>query len=123
MKREAEELITKLRNIIIAASKSEGQPELRTKREQLKVINESIQQCTDRKLPVPDDLPKLKKSLIDEIEKGEKDHLVLYFLKEQLSLILAAIDSIVVPKEPPKEPQNKGAKTPVANEPQSVPKS
>ncbi len=123
MKREAEELITKLRNIIIAASKSEGQPELRTKREQLKVINESIQQCTDRKLPVPDDLPKLKKSLIDEIEKGEKDHLVLYFLKEQLSLILTAIDSIVVPNEPHREPQTKGAKTPVANEPQSVPKS
>ena len=119
MKREAEELITKLRNIIIAASKSEGQPELRTKREQLKVINESIQQCTDRKLPVPNDLPKLKKSLIDEIEKGEKDHLVLYFLKEQLSQILAAIDSIVVPKEP----KNKGEKKPVANEPQNVPKS
>lgn len=119
MKREAEELITKLRNIIITVSKSAGQPELRTKREQLKVINESIQQCTDRKVPVPDDLPKLRKSLIDAIEKGEKDHLVLYFLKEQLSLMLAAIEGIVVPKEP----KNKGARTPVANEPQSVSKS
>lgn len=119
MKREAEELITKLRNIIITVSKSADQPELRTKREQLKVINESIQQCTDRKLPVPDDLPKLRKSLIDGIEKGEKDHLVLYFLKEQLSQMLAAIEGIVVPKEP----KNKGARTPVANEPQSVSKS
>ena len=122
MKREAEELITKLRHIIITVSKSAGQPELRTKREQLKVINESIQQCTDRKLPVPDDLPKLRKSLIDDIEKGEKDNLVLYFLKDQLSQMLAAIEGTAVPKEPPKEPKNKGAKTPVANEPQSVSK-
>ena len=71
MKREAEELITKLRNLIIAATKSAGQPELKTKREQLKVINESIQQFTDRKVPVPEDLPKLRKNLIEEIETGE----------------------------------------------------
>jgi hypothetical protein len=117
VKREAEELITKLRNIISTVSKSAGQPQLKTKREQLKVINESIQQCAQRKLPVPDDLPRLKKSLIDEIEKGEKDHLVLYFLKEQLSQMLAAIEGNV-----PKEPKNKGARTSVANEPPSVSK-
>ena len=122
MKREAEELITKLRNLIIAATKSTGQPELKTKREQLKVINESIQQFTDRKVPVPEDLPKLRKSLINEIETGEKDHLVLYFLKEQLTQMLAAIEGSVLPKDSNKEPITKSAKTPAANEPQSVPK-
>ena len=122
MKREAEELITKLRNLIIAVSKSAGQPELKTKREQLKVINESIQQFTDRKVPVPEDLPKLRKGLIDDIEKGEKDHLVLFFLKEQLSQMLTAIEGNVLAKEPQIEPKTKAAKAPASNESQNVPK-
>jgi hypothetical protein len=117
VKREAEELITKLRTIISTVSKSAGLAQLKTKREQLKVINESIQQCAHRKLPVPDDLPRLKKSLIDEIEKAEKDHLVLYFLKDQLSQMLAAIEGNL-----PKEPQNKGARTSVPEESHGVSK-
>jgi len=103
VKREAEELIAKLWNIISTVSKSAGQPHLKTKREQLKVVNESIQQLGHKKVPVPDDLPKLTKSLTDEIEQAEKDKVVLYFLKEQLLQMLAAIEGNASKRPPDKD--------------------
>jgi predicted transcriptional regulator len=95
MKREAEDLSAKLWNLINAVSNSAGLPQLRTKREQLKVISDSIEELSSRNVPVPDDLPRLEETLTDEIEKADKDQVVLYFLKEQLSQMLAAIETNV----------------------------
>ena len=83
LQREAEDLSAKLWSVISGVSKSSGGPQLKAKREQLKVINESIDQLSQRKVPVPDDLPRLKKSLSEEIEKADKDQVILFFLKEQ----------------------------------------
>lgn len=99
MKREAEDLSEKLWNLINAVSNSAGQPQLRAKREQLKVISDSIEQLSGRNVPVPDELPRLKETLTDEIEKVDKDQVVLYFLKEQLSEMLATIETHVDVKD------------------------
>jgi len=90
---EAEDLTAKLRNLVDAVSKNAGLPRLKTKREQLKAISETIEQMGHKNVPVPDDLNEVKKSLTDEIEKGVRDQVVLYFLKEQLSQILATIEN------------------------------
>jgi predicted transcriptional regulator len=90
---EAEDLTAKLRNLVDAVSKNAGLPRLKTKREQLKAISETIEQMGHKNVPVPDDLHEVKKSLTDEIEKGVRDQVVLYFLKEQLSQILATIEN------------------------------
>ncbi len=95
MKREAEDLSSKLWSLINAVSKSAGLPQIKAKREQVRVISESIEQLTRGNVPVPDDLPRLKKTLTDETEKAEGDQVVLYFLKEQLAQMLAAIDKNV----------------------------
>jgi predicted transcriptional regulator len=92
IQREAEDLAQKLWRVVSAVSKSSGGPQLKAKREQLKVINESIDQLSQRQVPVPDDLPRLKKSLAEEIEKADKDQVILFFLKEQLSQMLAALE-------------------------------
>ncbi|MBW1860190.1 MAG: hypothetical protein JRI70_09000 [Deltaproteobacteria bacterium] len=92
VQREVEDLSAKLWSIINAVSKSSGVPQLKTKREQLKVISESIAQLSQRKVPVPDDLPRLKQSLSEEIEKADKDQVILFFLKEQLSQMLATLE-------------------------------
>ncbi len=95
MKREAEDLSSKLWSLINAVSKSAGLPQIKAKREQVRVISESIEQLTRGNVPVPDDLPRLKKTLTEEIQKAEGDQVVLFFLKEQLSQMLAAIDKNV----------------------------
>jgi predicted transcriptional regulator len=93
MQREAEDLSAKLWNIVKAASTSAALPQLKAKREQLKVVSESIEELSSKDVPVPDDLPRLKETLTDEIEKADRDQVVLYFLKEQLSQMLAAIEN------------------------------
>ena len=42
---------------------------------------------------MPDELPRLQEALISEIKKGDKDHVVLFFLKEQLSQMLSTIET------------------------------
>jgi len=95
VQREVEDLSAKLWSVIKAVSKSSGVPQLKAKREQLKVISESITQLIQRKVPVPDDLPRLKESLSEEIEKADKDQVILFFLKEQLSQMLATLEGNV----------------------------
>ncbi|UCD86672.1 MAG: hypothetical protein JSV01_02525 [Desulfobacterales bacterium] len=99
MQREAEDLSAKLWSLVNAASKSAGLPQLKAKREQLKVISESIEQLSHKDVAVPDDLPRLKETLTDEIEKADRDQVVLYFLKEQLSQMLAAIENNIDVKD------------------------
>lgn len=95
MQREAEDLAKSLWNVINTVVKSMEQPHLKAKREQIKVINESIRQLTDKNVPVPEDLNTLMNSLSDEVEKADKDQLVLFFLREQLSQMLAKIEAQV----------------------------
>jgi hypothetical protein len=92
IQREAEDLSARLWSVISGVSKSSGGPQLKAKREQLKVISESIDQLSQKKVPIPEDLPRLKESLSEEIEKGDKDQVILFFLKEQLSQMLAALE-------------------------------
>lgn len=93
MRREAEDLTAKLKDLVNAISKNAGLPLLKTKRRQLKAINETIEQLGHENVPVPDDLYGLKQNLADDIEKAVGDQVVLYFLKEELSQILATIDN------------------------------
>jgi hypothetical protein len=93
VRREAEDLTAKLKNLVNEVAKNAGLPLLKTKRKQLKAINETIEQLGHENLPVPDGLCGLKQSLADEIEKAVGDQVVLYFLKEELSQILATIEN------------------------------
>jgi hypothetical protein len=93
VRREAEDLTAKLKNLVNEVAKNAGLPLLKTKRKQLKAINETIEQLGHENVPVPDDLYGLKQSLADEIEKAVGDQVVLYFLKEELSQILATIEN------------------------------
>ena len=95
MQREAEDLAKSLWNVINTVIKSKEQPHLKAKREQVKVNNDSIQQLTQKNVPVPKDLDTLKNSLASEVEKADKDQLVLFFLREQLSQMLTKIEAQV----------------------------
>jgi predicted transcriptional regulator len=95
IQRIAEDLSAKLWSVINSVAKSSGGPHLKAKREQLKVISESIDQLSQRNVPVPDDLPRLKKTLSEEIEKADKDQVILFFLKEQLAQMLATLEGNV----------------------------
>ena len=92
MRSEAEDLITRLWNLIKKLSENPGLPHLRTRREQFKAISEAIEQLTSKNVPVPDDLHGLKKSLSDDIEKAVGDEVVLKFVQEQLPQMLAEIE-------------------------------
>lgn len=98
IKRAAEDLSARLWSIINGVSKASGGPQLKAKREQLKVINESIDQLSQKNVPVPEDLPRLQKTLSEEIEKADKDQVILFFLKEQLSQMLATLEGNVEAK-------------------------
>ena len=93
MQREAEDIAKSLWNVINTVSKSSGLQDLKAKREQLKVINESIEQLSKKNVSVPENLQRLNKTLTDEVENSDKDHVVLFFLREQLSQMLAKIES------------------------------
>jgi predicted transcriptional regulator len=103
VQREAEDLTAKLWSLIKAASKSAGLAQLKAKREQLKVVGESIEQLSRNNVPVPDELPRLQKTLTEEIEKVDKEQVVLFFLKEQLSQMLSTLETNVDVKKGPKK--------------------
>ena len=92
MQREVEDLSKSLWNVVNTVVKSPAQPDLKAKREQLKVVNESVQQLSQKGVPVPEDLEKLKKTLTEEVKKADKEQVVLFFLREQLSQMLAKIE-------------------------------
>jgi hypothetical protein len=93
MRSEAENLTAKLKNLVRVVSKDTGLPLLKTKRKQLKAINETINKLRHENVPVPDGLFMLGQSLADDIEKAVGDQVVLHFLKEELSQILATIEN------------------------------
>ncbi len=93
MRREAEDLTIRLRNLVNSISKTAGLPRLKTKREQLKAITETIEQLRHKNVPVPDSFYGLRNSLADEIEQAVSNQVVLYFLKKELSQILASIEN------------------------------
>jgi hypothetical protein len=103
MKREAEDLTKSLWNLINTVVKSMEQPQLKAKREQVKVINESIQQLTNKNVPVPEDLHTIKNTLAAEVEKADKDQLILFFLREQLSQMSAKVEAHIGLKKPNRE--------------------
>lgn len=93
--REAEDLTQNLWQLIKTICNSASLPNLRIKQEQLDLINESIKRFEDSNVPVPEDLPELRTTLMDEMEEGKKEQDVLSFLKEQISQMLATIDAKV----------------------------
>jgi len=93
VRNEAEDLITKLWNLVNALSKNPGLRHLTTRREQVKVISEAIEKLRGKNVHVPDDLHGLKKSLTDEIEKTVADLVVLKFVKAQLLQMSATIET------------------------------
>ena len=92
-KQEAEDLVVRLREVVGTLRHVAPLPARETKREQLKAVSNSIRQLEQKKIPVPDDLQKLSGKLENELEKAEKHQVVLFFLREQLSQVLAEIGS------------------------------
>lgn len=93
MRTEAEELTAKLRNLVNSISKTAGLPRLKTKREQLRAITETIEQLRHKNVRVPDSFYGLRNSLADEIEQAVDNQVVLYFLKKELLQILGTIEN------------------------------
>ena len=96
--REVEDIAQQFWQQIKAACASEGLSDLRTKREQLEILEGSIKQFENKNVPTPEDLSKLQKSLTDDLKNAEDGLRVLSFLREQLSQMMATIDSSVGPK-------------------------
>jgi hypothetical protein len=96
--REVEDVAQQFWKEIKAACSSEGLSDLRTKREQLEILNTSIKQFQVKNVPTPEDLAKLQKSLTDDLKNAEDGLRVLSFLREQLTQMMATIDSYVGPK-------------------------
>jgi hypothetical protein len=96
--REVEDVAQQFWKQIKAACNSEGLSDLRTKREQLEILNTSIKQFEVKNVPAPEDLAKLQKSLTDDLKNAEDGLRVLSFLREQLTQMMATIDSYVGPK-------------------------
>ena len=92
-KQEAEDLVVRLREVVSTLRHVAPLPARETKREQLKAVSNSIRQLEQKNIPVPDDLQKLSGKLENELEKAEKHQVVLFFLREQLSQVLAEIGS------------------------------
>lgn len=86
-KEQAEDLLLKLRELIATLRKEATVPEREAKREQLRVITGSVQQLEDKDIPIPEDLARLKANLEEEMDKVEKNKVVIYFLREQLTQI------------------------------------
>lgn len=87
-KTKAEELVVRLRELVGVLRDSGPTPQWEARREQLRAIGNSIQQLEQKNVPVPEDLRKLKNKLEGGIQNVEKQQVILFFLKEQLSQIL-----------------------------------
>jgi hypothetical protein len=90
-KTKAEELVVRLRELVGVLREFGPTPQWDAQREQLRAIGSSIQQLEQKDVPVPEDLRKLKNKLESGIQNAEKQQVVLFFLKEQLSQILDEI--------------------------------
>jgi len=90
-KQEAEDLVVRLREVVGTLRQAAPTPARETRREQLKAVSDSIRQLERKHVAVPDDLQRLKGKLDTELDKAEKHQVVLYFLREQLSQVLAEI--------------------------------
>jgi hypothetical protein len=98
--REAEDLTQQVWQLIKTLCNSEALSDFRVKREQLDLIKEAIKEFENRNVAVPEDLPKLKGNLTEEMEKAKEEQGVLSFLKEQFSQMLATIDTKVSQRKP-----------------------
>ena len=87
-KAKAEELVVRLRELVGALRDSGPTQEWEAQKEQVKVIGDSIQHLEEKNVPIPEDLVELKNRLEIEMRNAEKNQVLLFFLKEQLSQIL-----------------------------------
>ena len=94
-KEKAEDLVLKLRELVGKLRQCAPAGERDAQRQQLKVIGDSILHMEQKNIPVPEDLRRLKKRLEGEIQDSEKHQVILYFLREQLSEVLAEIGGVV----------------------------
>jgi predicted helicase len=98
--REAEDLTQQVWQLIKTVCNSEALSDFKVKREQLDLLIESIKQFESKNIAVPEDLPKLRESLTEEMEKAKVEQDVLSFLGQQISQMLAAIDTKVGQRKP-----------------------
>jgi hypothetical protein len=94
-KEQAEDLVVRLRELVSVLCRSMPTAEREAQREQLRIIGESITHLEKKSVPVPEELEKLKGKLETQIQASEKHQVVLYFVKDQLSEILAEIGQTV----------------------------
>ena len=94
-KEQAEALVLRLRELVGSLRQLAPAPEREGQREQLRVIDDSIQHLEKKGVPVPEELRRLKRKLQGEIQEAEKHQVLLYFLREQLSQVLAEIGGTV----------------------------
>lgn len=91
----AEELVVKLRELVGLLRDSDPTPEWEAQKEQLKAIGNSIQHLEQKNVSIPEDLLKLKNRLENQMRDTEKNQVLLFFLKEQLSQILNEVGGAV----------------------------
>jgi len=94
-KEQAEDLVVRLRELVSTLCRSMPTAEREAQREQLRIIGESISHLENKSVPVPEELQNLKGKLETQIQSAEKHQVLLFFVKEQLSEILAEIGQTV----------------------------
>ena len=90
-KEKAEDLIVQLRELLGTLRKSAPLEDQNAQKEQIRVIDDSIQHLENKNVPVPADLLKLKKKLEAEIHAAEKYQVLIFFLKDQLTQVIKEI--------------------------------
>jgi len=91
MKEIAQQLISKLAELIDSAQDHLSNHELDEKRKQLHAVNKTIQQLERQKVSIPDDLRNLKTSLISELNETDHADEALRFIDKELNGILDKI--------------------------------
>lgn len=102
MKQKAERIIKELKELIEEVLYVKGKEDLFHKIEQLKVVNESIEQLEEKDVMVPDDLRRLKSELSSETGKHRESYDVLNYLAEELKKIERDIKLHLSRKKPGK---------------------
>jgi hypothetical protein len=87
MRQKAERLTKELKELIEEVLYVKGKEDIFHKIEQLKVVNESIEQLEEKNVIVPDDLRRLKSELSGETVKHRESYDVLIYLAEELKKI------------------------------------
>lgn len=93
MREQAEELLNRLDELVMNLKGIASSADLTEKREQLRVVSQSIQQLESRSIPVPDTLRHLKMDLVSELGVADEAEEILVFLRGALAEVMQTLSS------------------------------